>query len=135
MKKLIMTFLVICTIAGAQEVKPWGSNWYWASVAATAGGSAFDAATSVDLNKYASPTGLHEANPLLANSQGQFDPHRGIAAKIIVLTTTIASERAVLYLLRKRGVPTGRVEKIFSWVNVGFGAGYTGIAVHNLALR
>lgn len=135
MKQLLITFLVLSGFASGQEAKPWGSKWYWASVAATAGGSAFDAETSVYLNKYASPTGIHESNPLLANAQGQFVPRRGIAAKVIVLGVTVGCERGILYLIRRQGVRTNGVEKAFSWINVGLGAGYTGIGAHNLTLR
>jgi hypothetical protein len=131
---LMLLGLVFLAAAHAQDVKPWGSKWYWASVAATAGGSAFDAGTSVYLNKYASAGGLHETNPLLANAQGQFVPARGIAAKVIVLGATVGAERGILYLLRNRPAAARQVEKIASWTNVGIGLGYTGIAAHNLTL-
>jgi hypothetical protein len=135
MKQLLIAFLVFSGVAAGQEAKPWGSKWYWTSVAATAAGSAFDAGTSVYLNKYASPTGIHESNPLLANAQGQFVPQRGIAAKVIVLGVTVGCERTILYLVRKQTVRTSGLEKAFSWINAGVGVGYTGIASHNLTLH
>jgi hypothetical protein len=118
----------------AQELHA-GSRWYWASVAAMAGGSAFDAGTSLKLNAVATPTGIHETNPLLANQQGQFVPQRAIGVKVAVLAATVGCERAVLYLVRRSAGDTVRVEKIFSWVNVAFGAGYTSIGAHNMTLH
>lgn len=128
-----LIFMFLASAACGQDVN--GSKWYWTSVAAMAGGSAFDAGTSVHLNRFASPAGLHESNPLLANSQGQFVPQRGIGAKIIVLGATVGCERALLYLVRKQGVNPARMEKAFSWINAAFGAGYTGIAAHNMTLH
>lgn len=134
--------MVLLPVANAQFLRPikgslTGSRWYWASVTAMVGGSTFDAWTSIELNSRASANGLHEDNPLLANSQGQFVLARGIAVKVAVLAAIVGCERAAVYLTRRHdNSPTAsRVEGTFSWTNLGFGLEYAGIAAHNASLR
>lgn len=145
--KLLILSLLATALAVAQSsptpspsrLKEWlgTSKLYWGGISALALGSAFDAGTSLHLNKVASVGGLHEVNPLLSNSNGQFDPARGVGAKLIVLGSTVAGGRLVVYFIkRKSGEDAARkVEKAFSFVNLGFAATYVGAAGHNLSLK
>jgi hypothetical protein len=95
----------------------WRKIWL-ASLAVHGAGSIFDGVSS---------RGLTEANPLLANSSGQFDG-RSAAIKGAITGTALGLQ---FWAIHKHP----ELAKPLSWVNFAAGGIYTGVGAHNLSLQ
>lgn len=100
----------------AQEAHKIPHVWKWSAVVAVAGTTA-DFATSV---------GWSEKNSLLSGADGKFDARKGLAIK----GGMTGGFLVVQYVLIRKWP---KLAKPFAYINFGYGVGYGGLAMSNMA--